>query len=155
MSIFGTKIDHFNGFLSYMMKTFNILNQFVHHSKSVIWWKCNEVLIWLWKMLPEVLFFSYISTFWFSKIFGVLQRNPKHFQKMSSFVLKFGSNLICVFLFCCITHCFLLSQLEHIHTYEWISKAKTCFVKSTQTGRSPNVHSDWKLERTSNIFASE
>ena len=107
--------------------------------------------MWLWKRLPEVLFFSYIFTFWFSKIFGVLQRTPKYFEKMLFFVIKFGFNLICVFLFWCITLCFLLSQLEQIHTYEWISKAKTCFVKSTQTGWNPNVHSDWKLEHTSNI----
>ena len=72
---------------------------------------------------------------------------------MLFFVFKFRSNLICVFLFWCITHCFLLSQLEQIHTYEWISNAKTCFVKSTQTGWNPNVHSDQKLDHTSNTFA--
>ena len=41
------------------------------------------------------------------------------FRKCYFFVLKFRSNLICVFLFWCITHCFLLSQLErYIHMNE-------------------------------------
>ena len=47
-------------------------------------------------------------------------KDPKTFLKnVIFFVLKFGSSLICVFLFWCITHCFLLSQLErYIHMNE-------------------------------------
>ena len=48
---------------------------------------------------------------------------------------------------------FPIVTIRAIHTYEWISNAKTCFVKSTQTGWNPNVHSDQKLDHTSNTFA--
>ena len=147
MAKFETYIDHFNGFLSYRIKRRLIycINLFITANQL-----CDENVMKFWYGFEKG---CQKSSFFLAFAHSDSRQYLEYFifRKCYFFVLKFRSNLICVFLFWCITHCFLLSQLEQIHTFEWISKGKTCFVKSTQTGWNPNVHSDWKLEHTSNI----
>ena len=105
-------------FIIYDKETFNILHQFVHHSKSVMWWKCNEVLIWLWKRLSEVLLFSCICTFWFSTIFGVL-----HFQKMLFFCSQISFQLnMCIFVL--VHHALSPIVTIRADTYIWMNQQR-------------------------------